>query len=51
VVPGLAITSANVSQILARQLSPANRAASSRALVQDIVTNVGEYLRPLATAR
>jgi ribose transport system substrate-binding protein len=51
VVPGLAITSANVSQILARQLSPANRAASSRAQVQDIVTNLAEYLRPLAAAR
>jgi len=51
VVPGLAITAANVTQIMMRQVSEATRDASSQALVQDIVINLAGYLRPLATAR
>jgi ribose transport system substrate-binding protein len=51
VVPGLAITTANVSQILARQSSAANRDSSTQEQVRDIVTHLAEYLRPLGSAR
>ena len=51
VVPGLAVTAANVAQIIARQKSVASRAAVGEAQVQDMVTSIATYLRPLTAAR
>lgn len=48
--PGLAVTQANVDEIVARQASPAAREAWFRPELERIFSDQGKYLRPLADA-
>ncbi|MFG1608707.1 sugar ABC transporter substrate-binding protein [Actinoplanes sp. NPDC049265] len=49
--PAIAVTPQNAPALLARQSSTKQRAESARVVVQEIVTHLGDHLRPLADAR